>query len=347
MSASQPIGVAVCLPAHRNLIDGAFRKAFPKFAFHNAPSVEELGRVLPSCEILLINNTRYSPEVSRMAACHAPRLKWIQFTTVGIDTAAASGLPPGVMITNMRGVRSEVIASHAMALMLGVMRGVCHFQNMRSRRQWIRDAMNPYVRALEEATLVILGLGGIGRNIAQKARAFEMRVIGVSHRDEADLFFDDVVPRQKLHEVLPLADALVLCLPLNEQTRHILGEKELAMMKPEAVVVNIARGGLIDEQALIRSLQEGRLAGAGLDVVENEPLSPESPLWEMENVLLSPHIGGRGGTAQNRRFAELLSENLRRYQNGQKLQNLVDPRTGVVSNKSVSAGENPSGRLNR
>jgi phosphoglycerate dehydrogenase-like enzyme len=242
------------------------------------------------------------------------------------------------MITNMRGVRTEVLASHVMALMLGVMRGFHHFEKFRVQKKWTRDGMSPFLRALEETTLVIVGLGGIGRNVARKAKAFDMHVIGVSRQGRAKESVDRVVSQKRFREVLPQADILVLSLPLVAQTRHLLGKKELACMKPEAIVINIARGGLIDELALIEALRHGRLGGAGLDVVENEPLAPENPLWEMDNVLLTPHIGGRGGVAQDRRSALLLAENLRRFQNGQALKNEVDPATGLVRKTPDSSG---------
>ncbi len=190
--------------------------------------------------------------------------------------------------------------------------------------------MTPFTRTLERGTLVIVGLGSIGLSIARKARAFEMRVVGVSRHGRPAPPCERVVPYTQFREVLPEADALVLALPLTEETLHLLGRDELARMKPGAVVVNIARGGLIDEPALIAALQQGRLAGAGLDVVEHEPLAPDSPLWAMQNVLLTPHIGGRGGVEQDQRLAAFLADNLRRFLAGGELRNRVDPRTGLA-----------------
>ena len=190
--------------------------------------------------------------------------------------------------------------------------------------------MTPFTRSLAGSTLVVVGLGSVGRSIARKAGAFGMRVVGVSRRGRPIPHCERVVPHTQFREVLPEADALVLALPLTEETFHLLGRDELARMKPGAVVVNIARGGLIDEPALIAALQQGRLAGAGLDVVENEPLAPDSPLWAMQNVLLTPHIGGRGGVEQDQRLAAFLADNLRRFLAGGELRNQVDPRTGLA-----------------
>jgi len=325
--------VAMFVPPHRDIVDQAFQQKFPNITFCKAHTFEDLARELPTCQALLINNSLYSAEVSRLVTRHAPELEWIQFTTVGIDTAFRRGLPSGVVITNMRGVRSEVLASHVMALMLGVQRGFRNFETFRKQKQWNRDGMSPYLRTLEESTLVIAGLGSIGSNVARKAKAFDMRVIGVTRQGATqpgpvDPYVDKMVSRKHFREVLPEADVLVLSLPLEPQTHHMLGAKELAIMKPEAIVINISRGALIDEPALIDALKNRRIGGAGLDVVENEPLAAESPLWEMDNVLLTPHIGGRGGTAQDRRAALLLEENLLRFQAGESLKNEVDPDTG-------------------
>jgi phosphoglycerate dehydrogenase-like enzyme len=325
--------VALFIPPHRDIVDRAFQRQFPDITFFKAQSVDDLASELPSCDVLLINNSLYSTKVSRLVTDNAPKLRWIQFTTVGIDTAFNRGLPPGVTISNMRGVRSEVLASHVMALMLGVLRGFRKFETFRAQKQWDREGMSPHVRALEESTLVIVGVGSIGSQVARKAKAFDMHVIGVTRKDVSRQgtpipFVDKTVSRKHFREVLPEADVLVLSLPLEEKTRHLLGAKELASMKPESVVINISRGALIDEAALIDALRQGRIGGAGLDVVENEPLAAESPLWEMDNVLLTPHIGGRGGAAQDRLAALLLGENLRRFQAGKPLKNEVDPDTG-------------------
>lgn len=330
MSGGRTLRVAVNLPSQVDIVDQALQDDFPEVHFLKARTYDELARVLPSCRVLITNNSGYTPEVGRLAVHHAPGLEWIQFTTTGIDTALRSGLPPGAVVTNMRGVRAEVLATHAMALLLGVMRGLHSFEPLRERRQWQRDAMTPFTRALEGGTLVVVGLGSIGRSIARKARAFEMRVVGVSRQGRPAPHCERVVPHTQFREVLPEADALVLALPLTGETFHLLGRNELARMKPGAVVVNIARGGLIDEPALIAALQQGRLGGAGLDVVESEPLAPDSPLWGMQNVLLTPHIGGRGGVEQDHRLAALLADNLRRFQAGRELRNRVDARTGLA-----------------
>jgi len=177
--------------------------------------------------------------------------------------------------------------------------------------------------SLEGRTLVIVGMGSIGQQVARKAGAFDMRVIAVTRTGDAVDAADETVSADRMIDVLPGADAVVMCLPLNDRTRGLLGEGELAVMKPSAVVVNVARGGVIDQHALGNALRDHRLGGAGLDVFAKEPLPPDDPLWRLENVILSPHVAGAGGD-NTRRFVELFADNLERYRAGGALRNRID-----------------------
>lgn len=311
------------VPLHRDVIDREFRTRFPEVDFRKASSVEELLRELPEAEVLVINNSGFTPDVGRALGDPDTRVKWVQFTTIGIDLPIANGLPPRLPATNAEGIRSHIVATHAIALMLGAMRGLQHFQRFRARKEWARDELDRWIDAPEGGTMVIIGMGAVGRNVARMARAFEMRVVGVSREAKIGGDIDAVVPRTGLCNVLPEADVLVVAAPLSSETRHLVGSKEFEVMKPTAIVVNVSRGEVIDEEALIDALEQGRIAGAGLDVAEKEPLPPQSPLWRMENVVLSPHVAGRGGVDQNRRLADLLAENLRRYLEGRPLRNVV------------------------
>ncbi len=194
-----------------------------------------------------------------------------------------------------------------------------------------REEMFPYVVPPEEGTLVLCGMGAIGRDIARKARTFDMKIIGVSRAGQAGGDFDDVVPRERLNEVLPRADVLMLALPYDSATHHMIGAEQFALMKKSAVLVNIARGGIVDEAAMIAALQGGKILGAGLDVYEVEPLPPESPLWDLENVVMEPHLAGQGGDAQRRRLRELFEDNMRRFLAGERLRNRVGPDGDQIS----------------
>jgi phosphoglycerate dehydrogenase-like enzyme len=315
--------VTTYLPPHHNVIDAAFEARFPNYTFQSVSSVAELTQALPTTDALLTSNPWYLPDVAKAVRDHGKTVKWIQFTSVGIDTALANGLPSGVPVTNVRGVRTGIIAGHAITLMMGLMRGFQVFQGYRQAHTWAKDEMSHVVLTAEGKTLVIVGMGDIGHDCARKAKAFDMTVVGVSREGKAGGNFDEVVPRGQLHDILPKADVLLLALPLDDETRHIIGAREIALMKPSAMIVNIARGALIDEAALIAALQEKRIAGAAMDVVETEPLPADSPLWDMENVFFSPHIAGHSDAASKHALAEMIADNLRRFAAGEPLRNVM------------------------
>jgi phosphoglycerate dehydrogenase-like enzyme len=279
--------------------------------------------------VLFVNNQSYTPDVAKVVLLNCGRLKWIQFATVGIDGARQSGLPDGVLLSNVRGLRTGILAGHAIALMLGAMRGFRAYEKFRARREWGRLEMFPHILTPEGGTMIIVGLGEIGQDVARKAKDFDMHVIGVSRGARAEGGIDEVVPRERFHEVLPRADVLLIAMPLDDSTRHFIGAREFALMKPTAILVNISRGGVIDEGALVAALEAKTIAGAAMDVTEVEPLPANSPLWDIENVLLTPHLGGRGGEAQKQHLSEILAENLTRFMKGQRLYNQIG-RDGAI-----------------
>ena len=309
---------------HHDVIDAAFAARFPDMAIRKVASVAELAQALPETDALITGNPLYLPDVSRAVREQGKKLRWIQFTSVGIDTAMASGLPPGLPITNVRGVRTSLIAGHGIALMMGLLRGFRAFDSYRRDHVWAREQMTHVVKTAEGKTLVIVGLGDIGHDCARKAKAFDMHVVGISRAAKAEGPIDEVFPRTRLLEILPRADVLLLSLPLDAETRHIIGAREIAALKPTAVIVNIARGALIDEPALVTALVEQRIAGAAMDVLETEPLPPDSPLWDLDNVLFSPHIAGHSDVESKTALAEMLADNLRRFAAGEPLRNIMD-----------------------
>jgi len=311
------------VPPHHDVIDEAFEREFDAVRFKKVSSASELAIELRDSEVLIANNPSYTPEISAAVERSCDRLKWIQFTTVGIDTAARSGLPNHVTITNVRGIRTGILAGHAMALMLAQMRGLYRFSENRSKHEWARAEISKFVATTEEKVLMIVGLGEIGRDIARKAKSFDMRVVGISRAAEPNEYIDEVYPRTALHEVLPRADVLMLALPLEPETHHLIGARELSLMKNSAIVVNIARGPIIDEAALAKSLQNEEIAGAAMDVTEIEPLPDDSPLWQLKNVVISPHIGGQGDEAQKLRLRRLIADNLSRFILAEPLHNVV------------------------
>ncbi len=296
---------------------------FPDVTFVQAHSPDELAAALAGADILIASNRIYTPEVAAIVRANGKKLRWIQFATSGVDKAIKSGLPRGIPVTNAGGMRGPTVAEHAITLLLTLFRRMREVERARDERTWIRDEITPKIRSLEGATLVIVGLGGVGRELARKAKAFDMRVIAVTRQGKPGDTVDETVPRARFAEALARADAVAMCVPLGPETRHFLGAKELSRTKPGAFVINVCRGEVIDEEALIAALQEGRIAGAGLDVVRTEPLPEDHVLWRMDNVVISPHIAGAGGDGRGR-FVAIFSENLRRFRAGEPLDRLID-----------------------
>ena len=265
-----------------------------------------------------------NPQILRK---QAPNLRWVQLTSAGVDRAARSGLVGSeIMVTNASGVHATPIGEYVLCVMLMFCKGAPAFVRAQERREWSRFM----ARELYGKTVGIVGYGHIGEGVAHLAKAFGCRIIAtrrsVTQRTSTDLV-DELLPAAALPELLAQSDFVVLAVPLTKETRHMIGEAELRAMKPSGVLINIARGAVVDTEALVRALKEGWIAGAGLDVFEQEPLPPESELWSLENVIMSPHISG-GTEIYNQRAVAIFCENLRRYLAGEPLMNLVDAERG-------------------
>ena len=190
---------------------------------------------------------------------------------------------------------------------------------------WQRDEISATVIPLQGQTLAIIGMGATGQAMARKARAFDMRVIGVSRAYEADDLVDEVFPRDRVNEALAQADVVLMSMPSTAETRGFLDADKFAAMKPTAYVINIARGDLINEADLIAACQSGAIGGAGLDVMVAEPMPADNPLWDVENIILSPHIGGGGSAGGiDTSMFDLLAENIRLHMAGEPLKRVVD-----------------------
>ncbi len=319
-----PVRIVQFCRDYHDVVDAAFLADFPEVEARKPKTVAELEAVLPGAEIFHINDSFFTPEVARVLAAHGRSLKWIQFTTVGTDHAEAAGMPDHVLVTNIGDVRQRILAGHAIALMLAVLRGLRRYEPYRAAREWAREEMLPHMVTPEGARMLLCGMGRIGQDIARKAKAFDMDVTCVTRAAApACPWIDWVVPREKVLEALPEADVVMIAMPLDAATRGFIGARELAAMKPSAALVNISRGPVVDEAALIRHLVEGRIAGAALDVFEDEPLPPESGFWNLPNLVITPHLGGQGGDDQWRRLSVLVRENTRRYLDGKPLENVI------------------------
>jgi phosphoglycerate dehydrogenase-like enzyme len=312
-------------------VDEAFLKEFPEVEAVKTHEFESLANALEGAEIFHVYNSAFTAEFAKLVRDKGRALKWIQFTTVGIDVALRMGLPDGVWVTNSGDVSQRVLAGHAMALMLGVMRGFRRFEPMRARRDYARQTLPRYMVAPDGGRMVILGMGRIGQDIARKAKAFDMEVICVTRAAAPAVpEIDRVVPREKVDEVLPRADVVMIAMPLDASTLGFLNAERIALMKETAILVNISRGKVVDETALARALAENRILGAGLDAFAREPLPAESRLWDLPNVLMTPHVGGNGGQELWRRMSELVRDNTRRYLSGAPLRHVVRTPDGTL-----------------
>ena len=317
--------------ATHDVVDEAFLKEFPEIEAVKVHDREALGDALEGAEIFQVYNSAFTPEFAKLVRDRGQALKWIQFTTVGIDIALKAGLPDGVWVTNSGDVSQRVLAGHAIALMLGVMRGFRRFEPLRAKRDYARQTMPRYMMAPDGARMLILGMGRIGQDIARKAKAFDMEVVCVTRAAAPAVpEIDRVVAREKIEEVLPTADVVMIAMPLDAGTQGFVNAERIALLKETAVFVNISRGKVVDEAALARALAEGRITGAGLDAFAREPLPAESPLWDLPNVLMTPHVGGNGGRELWRRMSDLVRDNTRRYLSGAPLKHVIRTPDGTL-----------------
>lgn len=250
----------------------------------------------------------------------APKLKFVQSASAGTDQYDREVLKKaGIRLASGQGVNANAVSEHAIALMLALLRRIPEARDNQAKRVW-RGMMGDFAKREDEAggkTAVVVGLGRIGGRIARLCKALGMNVVGVRQNvaggpegaDEAHSFRD-------LPALLPRADFLILACPLTDETRHLVDAAALALLKPTAQVINVARGRVVDEPAIIAALQDGRIAGAALDVTAEEPLPADSPLWAMPNVLITPHTGGETHMYEDN-VLDFMMENIARLQRGE------------------------------
>lgn len=305
----------------------ALRPAFPQLELRCVNEPDELAAALPGAEILIVTNRVYTPANAAIIRERGTSLKWLAFLTSGIDKAQASGLPAGVVVTNVSGLRAFAVSEHAFALMLGLVRRMRDMEAARASAFWTRDKTTPRLDNLAGKHIVIVGTGAIGQDIARKAKAFDMRVTGVSRATSPLPNFDALRPRAELVDAAREADVLMVAAMYDDTTHHMISREVIGAMSPRAFLVNIARGLLVDESALVEALEAGRIAGAGLDVMEEEPLPASSPLWTHDNVLVTPHVGGAGGPGTGATHASMFADNLKLWLAGKPLEKVVIQKT--------------------
>jgi phosphoglycerate dehydrogenase-like enzyme len=302
----------------------AWRARFPGVEFVPAPTLVEKVAAARGADAFL---GRIPREAFLVAG---PRLRWVHSSGAGIETLAAIPelVASDVIVTNTRGAHAPCIADHAIAMLLALTRKLPDLLNDQQQRIWKRPGVTTGMRTLTGETMVIIGLGSIGRAVAQRAVAFDMRVLGIDVRPgEPPAGVEAVWGLERLDEALGLADAVVLAVPFTPDTRRLLDARRIGLLKRGSIVLAVSRGGIIDEPSLIAALKEGRLAGAGLDVQECEPVPPDDPLWKAPNLILTPHCSGASELTRERVW-EITEENVRRFVNAEPLINVCDKHAG-------------------
>lgn len=267
----------------------------------------------------------WNASVKEVALAEGSALRWLQSASSGIDKMPLDLLEQReIVLTDASGVHARSVSETALALMLGLSRGIAASVRNQQQARW--DGSMPLAE-MNGGTVAIVGAGQIGSEVSRLARAFDMRVVAVrrsgGEMPGADVTYDN----SRLDEALEQADYVVNILPLTDETYHLFDAERFARMKPTACFINVGRGATVQEEALVEALKSGVIAGAGLDVFEQEPLLQEHPLWSLPNVIVTPHIAG-GMTVRNKaRLVELFAANLKRYMSGggaEALRNLVD-----------------------
>jgi phosphoglycerate dehydrogenase-like enzyme len=290
-------------------------------------SLEQLESGLADADVILCGFGAIAKRWPEWPA-YAPNARWVHSLMAGADRVPPDLLARGVTFTSSSGVSATPISETVLAFMLMLAKGWPKQFQAQQAHEWRRAAP---ARELYGKTVGIVGMGHIGSEVAQRVRAFGCRVLGMRRSFTTrgpDEVADEAVPPSDLHYLLGQSDYVVSALPLTAETRGIFGADEFAAMKPGACFINIARGGIVDEPALIAALQSGHLGGAGLDVFAVEPLPAESPLWDMDNVIVTPHSSGGGGGDSMARSIDIFTANLRAYLDGRPMVNVIDPERG-------------------
>jgi len=293
---------------------------FPELGWALAFTPQDLEREIADADILLMTNRAATPELGALLRTHATRLKWIHFLTAGFDRGIAMGLPEGVRVSYAAGVKAPLVAEHAMALLLALIRALPGISVDQRARLWRREEISAQISTLDEACVCLLGLGHLGRDLAKKLRPFRTRTVAVSREGREAAGVEKIYPRNEIRDALGRAAAVIVCTSAAERGAALLGAGEIAAMKKGALLVNVARGSLVDEASLIAALRSGHLRGAGLDVQAAEPLPRDSALWDLPNVIVSPHSAGAGSDGYPA-HRTLFRMNLERFHNGAPLLN--------------------------
>jgi phosphoglycerate dehydrogenase-like enzyme len=304
------------------LLAESIRARYPAMRVLQLPNYDKLAQELPDTTIFV----GYSLRAEQLV--HARQLQWIHSTAAGVAQLMYPELrQSGITVSNASGIFSVPMAEHTMGLILAMARNFPDCVRYQDRSKWSVQVLWDRPQHLTEingSVLLIVGYGSIGRELARRAKAFDMSVRGVTRSGNGNrTYTEKIFPASQLHEALPSADYVVIAAPETSETKHLIGAQQIARMKRGARLINVARGSLLDESALIKALESGALGGAALDVTGAEPLPPESPLWKAPNLFITPHtsaLSERLWLRETELFLKLLDE----WFSGKELSNRVD-----------------------
>lgn len=297
-------------------------REFPGVRFSFFEGIRDAMKVASDAGILIT----YGEDLDEEKVGGFPELRWIHVISAGVELLPFAALKKrGIRVTNARGIHETPMGEYAVAVILQWTRKLHQFVDRQRRGVWDRSLR---VEELSGKTVSILGTGAIGRGIAARLKAFGVKVLGMNTDGTPHSLFDETVAPHDLERLMRCSDFVVVTLPLTPHTRGFIGARELAWMKPTACLINMARGAVVDEGALLKALSEETIGGAILDVFEQEPLPADHPFWSRQNVLITPHISGRSPLYMSRAL-DLFSHNLRVYSSGEgEYINLLDLERG-------------------
>lgn len=304
-----------------------------------ARHVQQIADISPHAEVVDAGQERIAEEIhdADIFCGHAKvpvdwdrvvrqgRLQWIQSTAAGLDHCLVpSVIDSDIVVCSASGLLADQVAEQTFALLMGLARSLPVFFAAQRKREFFRRP----TRDVHHTTVGIVGLGGNGRRLVEVLRPWKVRMLATDYFPfDCPAGVESLWPAENLDELLAESDIVILTAPLNDQTRGMIDQEKLSRMKPGALLINVARGPLVGETALVEALQSGHLGGAGLDVTEVEPLSTDSKLWDFPNVIITPHVGGQSARRLDD-ATDLICRNLRRWISGEPLFNLVDKRLG-------------------
>jgi len=300
------------------------RADFPQHTFIEASDREMVGRLLPEADVA------FTPYVDREAFASATRLRWVQSPAAGVGRLMYRELLESpVILTTARGIRARSMAEHVLGVTIALARLLPATLRAQTAHRWAQDELETGVRTLQGQRMGLIGLGAIGMEVVNVAAPFGFRVTAIRRRagEPVPHGVEAVWTPDRLPDLLAQSDVVVLVAPRTPSTTRLMGRAQFEQMKPGALFVNVSRGRLIDDAALIDGLREGRIGGAALDVFTEEPLEPSSPYWDLPNVIVTPHTSGAMRDYWTPLVA-LFADNLRRFEKGEPLRNVVDKVAG-------------------